>query len=144
MNKKLLYIVIIVDIVFVISILCINIKFNIQDIKNNLSKDLVSNKQKNILYFAYGSNMNLNQMNNRCPNGFEKFKTHTLSDYALGFDQSGYANIKEQKGSYVPGVVYKINKECLASLGGYEGYPNHYNRLIVSIYDFDTRTTLKP
>ncbi len=130
--------------VFILVVIGINMKFNLQDVKSNLAKDLVPGQQKNILYFAYGSNMNLNQMNNRCPNGFEKYSNNTVSDYVLGFDQSGYANIKEQKGSYVPGVVYLISKECLASLDGYEGFPTHYNRLVVDIYDFGTRTHLKP
>ncbi len=143
MTKKLLRISIFVIFVFIFVIISINIRFHFPNSKNNTKIDISFNQTKDILYFAYGSNMNINQMNNRCPNGFEKYINNVLSDYVLGFDQSGYANIKEQEESYVPGVVYKISKECLKSLDSYEGYPNHYNRLIVSLYDFSTRTALK-
>jgi gamma-glutamylcyclotransferase (GGCT)/AIG2-like uncharacterized protein YtfP len=145
MNKKILYTLIVSLIVISIGIIGINIKFNSQDLKNNpIINSVISTHEKDILYFAYGSNMNLNQMNNRCPNGFKKFKNSLLDDYILGFDKSGYANIKEDKESYLLGVLYYINDECLKSLDGYEGYPTHYNRLVVDIYDFDTRTHLKP
>jgi len=145
MIKKILIILGIIVFILAIAILCINIKFNSQDLQNNpILNNFISSHEKDILYFAYGSNMNLSQMNNRCPNGFEKLGNKALSDYVFGFDNSGYANIKEQKDKFVAGVVYKISKECLKSLDGYEGYPNHYNRKVVSIYDFDTRTTLKP
>ena len=128
MNKKiLLFLALILFIIF------LNIRSGAKNNKNNLAQT----QDKDITYFAYGSNMNIEQMNNRCPNGFEKIANGELLDYNFGFDKSGYANIKETKGFKVLGVVYNLTETCLNNLDGYEGYPNHYNRKIVGIKDIE-------
>ena len=72
------------------------------------------------LYFAYGSNMLLEQMNERCPN-------HTYFGYGIlkGFrwiiTERGYANIIKSEADEVHGVVYRINEEDEASLDKAEG-----------------------
>lgn len=128
-NKEPFKIAILILLVFIFCIICINIKFNTQDLKNNPPiQQLID-----IPYFSYGSNMNIGQMNNRCKDGFKKISNGTLENYDFGFDLSGYANIKESKGKKVIGVLYHISKACLSSLDGYEGYPNKYNRILVDI-----------
>jgi len=98
-----------------------------------------TSKENSILYFAYGSNMNLTQMKNRCQDNFKKISNTILKDYILGFDQSGYANIKEKNGEDVMGVLYNLNQQCLTNLDGYEGYPNHYNRKWVKVIDLENQ-----
>lgn len=120
--KKLLFLLI-----FVLVIL-ISFKF----IFIPKEKRIIS-ENKDIIYFAYGSNMNTNQMNNRCLNGFEKISNGKLLNYEFGFDKSGYANIREFNDKIVFGVIYKLTKSCLNNLDQYEGYPDHYNRRIVKI-----------
>ena len=95
----------------------------------------------NILYFAYGSNMNLEQMKSRCQNNWSKISNGILKNYEFGFDKSGYANIKETQDKEVIGVLYSLTQPCLDSLDGYEGYPNHYNRKTVSITGLENKIT---
>lgn len=91
------------------------------------------NDDRNIFYFAYGSNMDFDKMITRCgENNFVGFLSH-LNDYKFYFYNRGYANIKPQKSSVVSGVLYKINKQCLSGLDRAEGYPSIYQRQIVKI-----------
>lgn len=61
-----------------------------------------------LLYFAYGSNMNLNQMAFRCPDA-EVVDTVRLEGYRLAFCMNGGGNgvatILPEEGSYVDGVL---------------------------------------
>ena len=91
--------------------------------------------QQTQLYFAYGSNMNIAQMNQRCPTNLDKVGSARLDDYEFGFDSRGYANIRSKQGEYVWGFVWKIDELCVSSLDRYEGYPNVYNRKNVVVID---------
>ena len=61
-----------------------------------------------MLYFAYGSNLNHNQMNNRC-DGAKYIKKHILKGYKLCFSHKtnhsvyGHANIINQENSMKEG-----------------------------------------
>ena len=65
-------------------------------------------KTKEKLYFAYGSNMNLNQMAFRCPDA-EVVESVRLEGYRLAFRTNGGGNgvatILPEEGSYVDGVL---------------------------------------
>ncbi|MDD4290251.1 MAG: gamma-glutamylcyclotransferase [Patescibacteria group bacterium] len=92
------------------------------------------NDNKNIFYFAYGSNMDLDRMILRCgERNFVGFSNSYLNDFKFYFYNRGYANIKPQQSSIVYGVLYKINKNCFDALDKAEGYPNLYQRQIVKI-----------
>jgi gamma-glutamylcyclotransferase (GGCT)/AIG2-like uncharacterized protein YtfP len=84
-------------------------------------------------YFAYGSNMNTAQMNQRCKTGIEIVGPAQLENYEFGFDSRGYANIRPKQGEFVWGLVWEIDKPCITSLDGYEGYPNVYDRQDVTV-----------
>ena len=68
-------------------------------------------KTKEKLYFAYGSNMNLNQMAFRCPDA-EVVESVRLEGYRLAFRTNGGGNgvatILPEEGSYVDGVLWRI------------------------------------
>lgn len=70
-------------------------------------------------YFAYGSNMNLEQMKYRCP-VMEVVENVRLEDYRLAFrgraPGNGVATVLPEKGSYVEGVLWKITEACEKSL----------------------------
>jgi gamma-glutamylcyclotransferase (GGCT)/AIG2-like uncharacterized protein YtfP len=85
------------------------------------------------LYFAYGSNMNTDQMKERCGNGFKAVGPAQLNNYEFGFDKNGYANIRPKQGEYVWGFIWEIETSCIKSLDQYENYPNTYNRENVSV-----------
>ncbi len=64
-------------------------------------------------YFAYGSNMNLEQMKYRCP-AAEVVENIRLEDYRLAFrgraPGNGVATVLPEKGSCVEGVYGKSQK----------------------------------
>ena len=87
-----------------------------------------------MLYFAYGSNLNHQQMKNiRCV-GSEYLKSIFLKDYKLLFchpnklNKYGYANVVKKKGSKVPGAIWKITRKHEKILDRYEEFPNSYQK----------------
>ena len=84
-----------------------------------------------MLYFAYGSNLNHQQMENRC-DGAKYFKSHILKGYKLCFSHKtqtsvyGHANIVKNKKSKVPGALWKITKKNEKVLDLYEGVNYNY------------------
>ncbi len=93
-------------------------------------------------YFAYGSNLNRKQMLERCPESKPVF-TATLPNYKLVFAgwsrqwRSGVATIKLFRGEKVLGAIYELSERDLKRLDSYEGYPQNYNRLKVTVFDED-------
>lgn len=87
-----------------------------------------------ILYFAYGSNINLEQMAHRCPDA-QIVGPVTLENYELQFRGSGFATVAPKKGSTVHGLVWKLTPNCEQSLNRYEGYPRHYTKQTVTVKD---------
>lgn len=87
-------------------------------------------------YFAYGSNMNLDQMQIRCP-AATVVENVRLEDYRLAFrgrnQNSGVATILPEKGSHVDGVLWKITGACEAGLDQYEGFPYLYGKQKVRV-----------
>ena len=72
------------------------------------------------LYFAYGSNLDLEQMAQRCPDA-EIVGPVRLENYELRFRGSGFATVAPKKGSTVYGLVWKLTPNCEQSLDRYEG-----------------------
>lgn len=87
-------------------------------------------------YFAYGSNMNLDQMAYRCPDA-EAVGRCVLKDYRLAFRGNrtgwGVASILPEPGKEVQGLLWKITPKCEKSLDFYEGYPNLYGKKEVTV-----------
>ena len=83
------------------------------------------------LYFAYGSNLNHEQMQLRCKDA-EYIKNIFLESYKLSFcavsRDYGVANVVKKSGSKVPGGLWKISEEDEEVLDDYEGYPNLYSK----------------
>lgn len=90
-----------------------------------------------LLYFAYGSNMNLDQMAFRCPDA-EVVGVVRVDDYRLTFcgnGNAGVATILPQVGSHVDGVLWRISQEDEKSLDFYEGYPRLYGKEPLEVID---------
>ena len=79
----------------------------------------MSNPSK-IMYFAYGSNMCIRQMNERCPDN-SKIGIGQLSGYRWIISTRGYANVVKSPDDDVWGVIYEISIQDEAKLDGYEG-----------------------
>ncbi|MEF9865937.1 MAG: gamma-glutamylcyclotransferase family protein [Oscillospiraceae bacterium] len=87
------------------------------------------------LYFAYGSNMNLEQMAHRCPNA-KVVGAVSVRGYRLAFcgkKENGVATIVPQEGRHVDGVLWKITTDCEKSLDMYEGYPRLYGKKSITV-----------
>lgn len=93
-------------------------------------------KIKEKLYFAYGSNMNENQMAFRCPDA-QVVGTVRLEGYRLTFAGNGggrgVATILPEKGSYVDGVLWRISARDEQYLDRYEEFPLLYGKETVSV-----------
>lgn len=97
-------------------------------------------KTQDRLYFAYGSNMDLLQMDYRCP-AAKVIGNVCLMDYRLTFcsrnPDSGVATILPEKGSFVEGVLWRITADCEKSLNRYEGYPHLYGKETLQVQTAD-------
>ncbi len=89
-----------------------------------------------ILYFAYGSNINLEQMEHRCPDA-QVVGPVTLENYELQFRGHGFATVAPKEGSVVHGLLWKLTPESERALDRYEGYPRHYTKEQVSVRTTD-------
>jgi len=93
-------------------------------------------------YFAYASNLNRQQMRERCPECKPMFVA-TLPNYKLVFAgwsrqwRGGIASIKRFGGEKVVGGVYEVSEQDLRKLDRYERCPGDYNRLKVTVFDED-------
>jgi len=96
-----------------------------------------------MLYFAYGSNLDLDQMRARAPNA-RVVGLGLLRDYRLTFPLrslrwgGGAAGVTHAHGGMVWGVLYELSHDDLASLDAHEGWHgpgNHHNT-----YDRDLAT----
>ena len=87
-------------------------------------------------YFAYASNMNSAQMRTRA----EILEEHrgTLENYELVFNRKARggvatANIRQAPGKVVEGVLYRIPESAFRNLDRYEGAPQQYRRIEVTV-----------
>ena len=81
-----------------------------------------------MLYFAYGSNLNLSQMKRRCKDSVF-LKKINLENFRLTF-RSRYraADIEPKKNSLVPGGLFEISRSDEKKLDLYEDYPILYKK----------------
>ena len=88
-----------------------------------------------MLYFAYGSNLNLFQMKRRCKDSVF-LKKYELKGYKLNF-RSKYraADIEKSKNSIVPGALFEISKSDEKKLDVYEDYPILYKKIYFTYYN---------
>ena len=94
---------------------------------------------ENTLYFAYGSNINLGQMEHRCT-AAQVVGPVVLEGYELLFRRGGFATIAPKEGENVQGLLWNITPECERSLDIYEGYPRFYDKRMVTVRDSEGRS----
>ena len=90
---------------------------------------------KTRLYIAYGSNLNLPQMEYRCPTakveGAGEVKGYEL--LFRGGSRGAVATIEPLEGSSVPVLLWKIRPQDELALDRYEGYPNFYRKEMMEV-----------
>lgn len=91
-----------------------------------------------MLYFAYGNNMDEETLADR---GIEfsrvcsgKARDFRLVFHKPGADGTGKADLQDDRGSVVEGVVYDVSEASLANLDVYEGVERgHYRRQAIMV-----------
>jgi gamma-glutamylcyclotransferase (GGCT)/AIG2-like uncharacterized protein YtfP len=108
--------------------------------------------REEMLYFAYGSSMDFEQMKARCP-AAEAVGVGWLPDHILCFPrnsakrQCGVASVEPRQGHHTWGAVYRLTANCLAALDKNEGFSpnrpeqeNSYNRVEAEVIVGGTAT----
>lgn len=88
---------------------------------------------KTICYFAYGSNMDMEQMRRRCP-GAVCIDTAVLHGWKFALDEVGYATVVPEAGASVPGLLWTLTDADEAALDTYEGVRSRcYEKVTLSV-----------
>lgn len=89
-----------------------------------------------MLYFAYGSNLCVEQMRRRCP-GALYLRPARLVDHRLSFSGNtetwgggGCATVAFAPGEVVFGAIFSMTDDCWDQLDHYEGVPWLYERSV--------------
>ena len=85
-----------------------------------------------MFYVAYGSNMNLQQMEYRCPNS-KVVGNGKLYGWKLVFNVHADIIKTENKNDFVPVVVWNIANKDWRMLDMYEGYPSYYVKETINV-----------
>lgn len=85
-----------------------------------------------MLYIAYGSNMNLEQMDYRCPNSYV-VGNGKLKGWKLVFNVHADVVRTDNEDDSVPVVVWNIADNDWKNLDMYEGYPSYYVKETVNV-----------
>jgi len=98
------------------------------------------------IYFAYGANVNEEEMKRRCTSA-QTISTGILGDYQIAFvfesDRwaGGVAGIRPKQGSRVEGVIYRISADDLQQLDKIENvHKKWYVRKKVDVRTRDVQT----
>src|SRR6185295_7742918 len=87
-------------------------------------------------YFAYGSNLNVEQMAARCPDATNP-RPATLADHDWLINERGVATVEPFRGSKVHGVLWQVSDRDLAKLDSAEGVPVRYRRDRMTVHTDD-------
>jgi hypothetical protein len=100
-----------------------------------------------LLYFAYGSNLDEQQMRRRCPAALVEGRA-VLRDHQLVFRghselwKGPVASVERRAGATVPGLLYRLNSLDVAALNRedarsgarQDGHPGDYQRLVLTVH----------
>jgi gamma-glutamylcyclotransferase (GGCT)/AIG2-like uncharacterized protein YtfP len=81
-------------------------------------------------YFAYGSNLHIEQMAARCPRAV-RVVAGKLNDWRLTFRR--VADIVPHKGQEVHGAIWRLSPDCEDALDKYEGFPHLYIKKMIHV-----------
>jgi phage replication-related protein YjqB (UPF0714/DUF867 family) len=78
-------------------------------------------------YFAYGSNLDITQMAQRCPDAVDPIPA-TLANHDWLINERGVATVEPFDDGLVHGILWRVSDDDLASLDRAEGVPDRYRR----------------
>lgn len=76
------------------------------------------------IYFAYGSNMDAHQMQERCPDALLVGRAE-LEGFSFALDMAGAATVLHSEDDIVHGIMWIISCEDEANLDSYEGVSSY-------------------
>ena len=82
-------------------------------------------KNPTSLYFAYGANINADDMAWRCPRA-QPIGAFELHHWQL--ELYCHATIEPKQGSSVHGILWELTPECEQALDRFEGFPSYYTK----------------
>lgn len=97
-------------------------------------------KMGQVLYFAYGSNLDDEQMRLRCASARAVARA-VLPNYALAFGgfshrwDGAVASVVRARGARVEGLLYRLDDVDLRALDRFEGHPFAYERVVKLVLD---------
>ncbi|MGH3633872.1 poly-gamma-glutamate hydrolase family protein [Mycobacterium sp.] len=91
-------------------------------------------------YFAYGSNLCVSQMAQRCPDAFDP-RPAVLGNHDWLINQRGVATVEPFAGTQVHGVLWQVSDHDLATLDSAEGVPRRYRRDRLTVQTDDGPST---
>jgi gamma-glutamylcyclotransferase (GGCT)/AIG2-like uncharacterized protein YtfP len=115
-----------------------DVKFNTMVVDDE-GKTYNSRELAKLPYFAYGSNLYVDQMRTRCPHA-QVMRSGKLEGYKLIFRE--YADVTKNKHSVVHGMLYKVKASDIDALNTYEGYPFKYD-IRIGLIRISERETVK-
>ncbi len=107
--------------------------------KHNDRRTIATMADKMLLYFAYGSNMDEDQMEFRCP-GARLLSKVTMPDYTFRIDSRGVASIIPKRGAEVTGLLWEVDKYHILSLDRFEGIKGGYYRKVGLPLEYEGHT----
>lgn len=95
-----------------------------------MARKTVKKTEQKCLYIAYGSNLNLPQMERRCQTATVAGKSE-IKGYELLF--RGVATVEPKEGGSVPVLLWNIEPRDEAALDRYEGWPHLYRKEMMEV-----------
>ena len=83
-------------------------------------------------YFAYGSNMDVDQMADRCPSA-RIVSVCRLDGHSFLINSRGVATLVPDASSHALGVLWDLPPEDEQTLDDYEGVPTYYQKHLVTV-----------
>jgi gamma-glutamylcyclotransferase len=94
------------------------------------------------LYFAYGSNMNFDQMNIRCT-GSEFVSSAYVNGWKYYINGDGYAGMEKFEGAVTYGCIWRLSLDHWRSLDQYEAVDyGYYSRAEVDAWSLQAQAEL--
>lgn len=95
-----------------------------------MARKTVKKTEQKCFYIAYGSNLNLPQMERRCQTATVAGKSE-IKGYELLF--RGVATVEPKEGGSVPVLLWNIEPRDEAALDRYEGWPHLYRKEMMEV-----------
>lgn len=97
-----------------------------------VKKEMENNPINMKIYFAYGSNLHLEQMKQRCPTA-KLLGTGRIENYTLLFrgpcQEDTFLTVEPKQGSFVPVAAFSVEPSDVKALDDYEDVENNLYRI---------------